>query len=352
MILHGELVEQTVDRDLRARFLKEIVLAKGAMPIALVRKRAVRGHDPLPCRAPVLLIHGYAQNRYAFHLPSRSLANHLAHAGYDVYNVDLRGRGRSRRLGARRPKGVLDFVREDVPAALAAIAEHSGVAPVFLVGHSLGGVVSYCVAVDERPRVAGVVALGSPYHFTVGSRWLTLASRAFTALDQRVRIPNLVIPARSYGRFVHAARRLVESPLHPLPFRGFRSGSMEPEVLREHMTLAMDRGSISTMRMMFERAREVRTGCAPEAGLFGYAQRFEALDVPLLVVAGDHDDLAPAASVRPAFERSQSSDRQYRALPFGHVDLLVGREAPRLTWPLLEAWLGRRTEAALAARAA
>ena len=40
------------------------------------------------------------------------------------------------------------------------------------------------------------------------------------------------------------------------------------------------------------------------------------MDVPLLVVAGANDDLAPPASVRPAYARS-SRDKTYRAVPLG-----------------------------------
>ena len=69
---------------------------------------------------------------------------------------------------------------------------------------------------------------------------------------------------------------------------------------------------------------------------------FEWLDRPLLVVAGTHDTLAPPASVRPAYERSRSSDKTFRAFPLGHIDLIVGREAPLTVWPLVQTWLSRR----------
>lgn len=363
MILHSQIVEQLIDGDERDVFVKELVVARGVVPIAMVRKRLAHVPRALPkelidppevaapTRATVLLIHGYGQNRYAFHLPRRSMVNHLARAGFDVYNVDLRGRGRSGHLGADRPTAVLEFVHEDVPTALEEIRRLSGTRPVFLVGHSLGGVVSYCVAVDRPTEVAGVVTLGSPYHFTLGARWLAAFGTAFLAVDRRFGIPNIAVPARAFGSLVRAARRFVESPLYPLPFRGFHRGSLEPDVLNQHMALAMDSGSISTMRAMFAWASEVRAGTSREtAGLFGYASRFEALDVPLLIIAGKHDDLAPPQSVKPAYDLSRSTDRTYRELPFGHIDLLIGRDAPLLTWPLVESWIAKRARAAVSER--
>jgi len=89
---------------------------------------------------------------------------------------------------------------------------------------------------------------------------------------------------------------------------------------------------------MFDWARERRFGGHD----FDYVERFEQMDLPLLVVAGANDDLAPPASVRPGFVLSHSRDKTYRVLPLGHIDLLVGRDAPLMTWPLVTKWLTER----------
>ena len=74
MILNHKIVEQSVDRADKGRFVKELVLVDGAVPLAMVRKRAVaRSGDPGGTRATVMLIHGYGQNRYSWHLPMRSV---------------------------------------------------------------------------------------------------------------------------------------------------------------------------------------------------------------------------------------------------------------------------------------
>ena len=187
-----------------------------------------------------------------------------------------------------------------------------------------------------------MATLASPYHFASGSRWLDGFGAAFLAFDRRFPVPNMAVPTKSFGSLVRMARRFVDSPLYPFPIRGFRRGAMEPSILNEHMALAMDFGSISTLRAMFTWGNELRAH-GPEAAerLFGYARRFEALDIPLLIVAGQHDDLAPPASVKPAYTLSKSTDKQYRELPFGHIDILVGREAPLLIWPLIEAFVGQ-----------
>lgn len=342
MILHRTEIEQTVDRDERARFTKELVVTRTAtgVPLAMVRKRSATGRGTL---APVLLIHGYGQNRYVWHLPARSLSNHLARAGFDVYNLDLRGHGRSRHLGAKRPSHVADFVREDVPAALDEIARHAGHLPVYLVGHSLGGLVSYAAAGRRPDAIAGVITLGSPYHFTRGSFPLRLLGETMLTLDRRLPLGHGAYPLKRWGEAIRLARGFIESPFFPLPIRGFVPGSMEPEVLAQHMSLAMDSGSITVLRNMFLDAAESRRSGHRLGGLSGFAAAFEALDLPLLIIAGAHDDLAPPVSVVPAFEQSRSRDKTYRAFPRGHIDLVIGRDAVLTVWPLIEAWLRTRT---------
>jgi hypothetical protein len=48
--------------------------------------------------------------------------------------------------------------------------------------------------------------------------------------------------------------------------------------------------------------------------------------------------------VKPAYERSRSSDKTYREFPLGHIDMVLGRDAPFTVWPALRTWLEARAE--------
>jgi pimeloyl-ACP methyl ester carboxylesterase len=356
MILHQTIVEQTVDRDERDRFVKELVVVRHRtaagheMPLAMVRKRlAANVGSPGGTLAPVLLVHGYGQNRYVWHVPARSFSNYLARAGFDVFNLDLRGHGRSRHLGAHKPTHVADYVREDVPAALDEVARLSGGRRIYYVGHSMGGLIGYAVAATASSALAGITTLGSPYHFARGSWALTMLGDAMLALDRRVPVSHLAPPLKALGETMRLLRVFIESPIFPLPIRGFDAGSMEPAVLGQHMSLAMDNGSVAVLRSLFLGMVEQRQNGHRLGGLTGYAGAFEHLDIPLLVIAGTKDDLAPPASVHPAYELSRSSDKTYRAFPRGHIDLVVGRDAPLTIWPLIEAWMKKRARASVEA---
>jgi poly[(R)-3-hydroxyalkanoate] polymerase subunit PhaC len=311
-------------------------VAPGKVPLAMVRKRWA-GNDG-GTLAPLLLVHGFGQNRYAWHLPARSFANHLSRAGFDVYNLDLRGHGRSRHFGARGPRHIDDYVTEDLPAAVEEILIHTEGRPPFVVGHSLGGLVSYAAAPKLAGAVRGLVSIGSPYHFTRGSFSLQAIGVVFEAM-RRAGIPNVGTPLSLYpvGKLMRTIRRVADSPFYPIPLRGWHAGALEPHILDQHLRLAFDRAGLVELQNIFQWAAEKRFG-----GERDYAERFEAMNVPLLVVAGNNDDLAPPPSVRPAFERSRAKDKTYKTAPLGHIDLLVGRDAPLATWPLVTSWLEGR----------
>jgi alpha-beta hydrolase superfamily lysophospholipase len=337
VILYGRTLEQTIDRHDRATFVKELVVTSGSLPLAMVRKRLASNDGGT--KAPVLLVHGFGQNRYAWHLPARSLANHLAQAGFDVFNLDLRGHGRSRHFGAAAVRHVDDYITEDLPTAVEEVRLHSGGRPVYLVGHSLGGLISYGAAPILAGDVGGVVSIGSPYHFTRGSLSLQAIALGFEGL-RRAGLPHIGMSAPLYpvGMFMRTIRRVADSPFYPLPIRGWHAGALEPHVLEQHLRLAFDRAGIAELRNMFEWAADKRFGGEAR----DYVERFEGLDIPLLVVSGSNDDLAPPSSVRPAYERSRSTDKTYRTAPLGHIDLLVGRDAPLTTWPMISQWLDKR----------
>lgn len=334
MILHGRIVQQVIDRGETFAFRKEVIVTGSQVPLAMVRKRAADRDGTL---APVLLVHGFGQNRYSWHLPARSFANHLARAGFDVFNVDLRGHGRSRHFGAHRSRGVEDYVREDLPAAVAEAQALSGGRPVWVVGHSLGGLVAYASVPTLAGAVAGIASIGSPYDFARGSLTLGALAFLFRALSLAP-IPNAPLPLAPVGAAMRLFRRFAESPMYPFPLRGWHKGSCEPRVLEQYLSLAFDRAALGEMLEMFEWASQRRFGGWES----DYVERFEKADLPLLVVAGENDDLAPPESVRPGYLRSSATDKTYRVLPLGHIDLLVGRDAPLLTWSLVTSWLQSR----------
>ena len=324
MIIEDAEVAQRIHGPALHPFRKEVVRLLGEPPRFMVRKRTLSPEAPLR-RHPVLLLHGFGQNRRAWHLSGRSFANHLAAEGFDVFNTELRGHGRSRRAGAPPPRSLDESVDVDLPAALDTVAALSGHARVFLVGHSLGGLISYAVAAARPSRVAGVVTLGAPYRFGAGNPTLALARRAMVSAAAVVGAhrPFPMALVRAGFRGTAPAWDL---PWLPLPLRAWAPGAFEPSLRDEYLREAFDVGTLGQLAHVAARARE-------------FERAWSLCEVPALVIAGEHDLLAPPASVHPAFVEGLGRHRTWATLPFGHGDLILGRDAPAQVWPLVTRWL-------------
>lgn len=341
MLLGSEEVTQIIDGEERCCFVKEIVHVRGPEPLVMVRKRLPgRRHY----RAALLLTHGFGQNRYAFHLTNRSFSNYLAREGFDVFSVDLRGHGRSGRIGARAPRSLDEYILEDLPAALSEVLEVSGQRQAFLAGHSLGGMVACAAAARAPDSVAGVIAVGTPYRFARGSKPLTAFAQFVGFLSQRgwLPTPDRVLPVKLVGRCLLAGRAAWDLSFLPMPVRAWAPGAMEATHLTEYLIQSFDHATVGALVQLTRVA--LRDEFRSLDGLVDYGELFESCDVPLLVIAGEHDLLAPPRSVRPLYDRSRSSDRTYRVVPSGHADLLLGKNAIRTTWPLVARWLLSRTQ--------
>lgn len=102
-------------------------------------------------KANLLLTHGFAEYAERYVARYHALAPKLSGLGFDVYGWDMRGHGRS--PGAR---GVTDMSNAvaDHHAARRALASDK---PLFLFGHSLGGLVTAASVAEAGAGVTGVV---------------------------------------------------------------------------------------------------------------------------------------------------------------------------------------------------
>jgi acylglycerol lipase len=110
---------------------------------------------PAEPRALVVVVHGLAEHSGRYDTTARSFAE----AGLATYALDHRGHGKS--PGLRVHVDSFDELRADVRAVLAlARAEHPAL-PLFLLGHSQGGLVAATLALREPEGLAGLV-MSSP----------------------------------------------------------------------------------------------------------------------------------------------------------------------------------------------
>ncbi|WP_425229340.1 lysophospholipase [Sphingomonas sp.] len=165
-------------------------------------------------RARLLLQHGFAEHagRYVAH--HNGLIPALTAAGFDVHAFDLTGHGRS-----PGPRGLVD-IGAMAGALTAARAGPPASLPLFLFGHSLGGLVTALSVAREPEGLAGVVLSGPLLPFDA-SPLLRGFSRLLAAVAPRATVAKLGAPS-GVSRIAAEVLAYVDDPLVcrvPVPAR-------------------------------------------------------------------------------------------------------------------------------------
>ena len=68
------------------------------------------------------------------------------------------------------------------------------------------------------------------------------------------------------------------------------------------------------------------------------------LEVPVLVLAGANDSIAPTGSVKALVPKlTGAGEARFEIVPGGHLGMLTGRRARTGTWPLIDSWVDEWT---------
>lgn len=257
----------------------------------------------------------------------------MAHAGHEVYNLELRGHGRSGELGST-PAASLDDYVADMRETLSRIES-----PCFCVGHSLGGAV-LVKSVAAGVPMAGLVHLAGVYTFGAENGFLRTVAKLslrFAGALQR----DTPVPMGPAGRVIAWQPRLSDFLNPRVPISGWKRNSMEHGLLADRVDLGFDRVGWGVWLDLAELARGADID--PDG-------RFARAQVPLLVLSGADDKLATPNDARACYDASQSGDKQLvifdeasHGYAPGHIDIIVGRRAPEVVWPVILDWLAARS---------
>lgn len=159
--------------------------------------------DGIP-RAVVVICHGVNSHGGQYLWP----AGELVKKGHAVFALDLRGRGKSE--GERfYVDDIADYVADLAGTVKIAKARHPGL-PVFLLGHSAGGVVSATYTLDNQTELAGFIC--ESFAFQVPAPGFALA--AIKGLSHIApHLPVLKLKNEDFSRDPAAVAALNADPL-------------------------------------------------------------------------------------------------------------------------------------------
>lgn len=217
-------------------------------------------------KALVLLVHGLAEHTGRY----QHVAKRLVDAGYAVYGVDHHGHGRS--SGTKGNIGTMDGVVADVGQLRDLATEAVPDVPVFVLGHSLGGLISLAyVTGGGEQGLAGLVLSGAAVEAAVGSKF----ERALAPILGKV-APNLGVADL-----------------------GIDNISRDPAVVQRYR----DDPLVYTGKI------RARTGAEAMVTMESVVPRLSTLKLPLLVLHGGEDRLATPAGGQLVYDRASSADK-------------------------------------------
>lgn len=242
--------------------------------------------------------------------------------------------------------GLEDYAHSMLRAAVDAVCSETSVHRVFLTGHSLGGTLATLFAAREPACVAGLTLLGAPLRFqpAIGALGRMLAT-----------LPDAVAFPEGADSVPGSVLSIVSATAAPETFVLARTWDwlqsvQDPQALRMH--LRVERWTLAECAMPARLFRElVNTlyrGDAFYRGKLRLAGGSAApgdLTCPVACVVDSRCRVVPPEAVLPALNRFGTEDRLVLWYPgdvgvsLQHVGMLVGRNAHRLIWPELLAWL-------------
>jgi poly[(R)-3-hydroxyalkanoate] polymerase subunit PhaC len=299
--------------------------------------------DDVRFRPPVVIVHSLVSRSYVLDLyPGNSAIAFLLRSGLDVFLLDW---GVADEADAAN---TLETYADDaIPAAVAAACDAAGTDDVTLLGYCFGGVLSLlsCARHPELP-VRNLVLMATPVDFT--------GMRAITGLvrDGRLDPEEIVEPTGNVPpEVVENAFRLLKPTAEVSQYATLWENLWNDEYMEGYQAMGQwTRDHVPFPGAAFRQTVEqlVRRNALVEGSLELGGQRVDlaAIRCPVLNVVAERDHIVPLAAAEPVPRLVGSEEAEELRLAAGHVGLVAGRAAAKVTLPGIAGWIADHSEPA------
>ena len=257
-----------------------------------------RSWVPMRAVGCVLLLHGYEHSgRYEW------VGEQLADAGFAVFAPDHRGFGASARPGALADMDSLEKAVEDIGRLVPIARREVPAAPLFLLGHSIGGMLALLFALRHPEGLRGLITSGAA-----------------------VEIPEYISP------LLLQVSGLLSRLLPLLPAQPFEYHNVcrDPEVIRR----------IEEDPLYYKGKLRVRTGYQSVLGIRQVREGLGQLQLPLLVLHGSDDKIISPKASEAVYAGVSSPDKTLKIFP-GLWHEILNEPERRQVLELILGWLRR-----------
>jgi alpha-beta hydrolase superfamily lysophospholipase len=236
-----------------------------------------------PVRAVLVIVPGF--NSHSGHY--QWAAAQFTAIGLAVYAVDLRGRGKS--SGLRFHVQHFDDYLADVQSVMDVARSREPAVPVFLLGHSAGGVIASAYALEHQDELAGLICESFALQVPAPAPVLALV-RWLSGPFPKLRV--LKLPNKEFSRLPEAVAALNADPL-----------------------IAGEKQTALTVAQMLAGSDRLRRG-------------FPTLRLPVLIAHGTADKVTVPGGSQLFHDSAGSADKTLRLYPEHAHDLLndAGRD--------------------------
>lgn len=290
----------------------------------------VRRHDPAERRhaLPVVFVPPLGGTARVYDIRrGASFAHWLTEQGFRVYVLDYGTLGFE-----DRDLDLADFVDGYVARAVDVAHQDSG-APVILAGWCAGGIFAalYATSPAARTRLAGLSLLASPLDLHRGHPMYPLARFPLTEPALRIaRETGLPAPLVSLVFKMTSPVKQLTKPLTVLRNLDDRDFLVHFESLDEYVNAFAAYPGRAGYELVHGLLDDAILGGTMRVGR--RAADVRRIDVPVMVLAGTTDVLAPADVVAAWCDVLPRSE--YHVVRGGHLGVMAGRRAPESTWRL------------------
>lgn len=237
-------------------------------------------------KAVVLLVHGYGEHSGRY----EHVVAHLVRGGYAVYTLDHRGHGRSE--GVRAYCDTMDQFVDDLKLYFDQIKAAQPGKKIFVVGHSMGALISLGFTRRYQAEIAALVISGAPVN-----------------ADANV-APAMIALGKALTRIV--------PKMHLLPMSEAGILSRDPEIDR-----AWDADPLTNKKPM-----RVRLGVEINKMARDVRDHLADLRLPILILHGADDKLVNPSGSQLAYDRASSTDKTLRFYPGMRHEIMneIGKE--------------------------
>lgn len=257
-----------------------------------------RRSEVASARGEVLIAHGFGEHsgRYG------ALTDHLTSHNYSVSAYDHRGHGLSDGLPGHVES--FDEYDDDLKKLIESVRAHNQSRPVFLIGHSMGGLIALRYLARKSGTLAGAV-ISAPL------------------IDVAVPVPAHKLMIARVGARI-APRFRLDNEINPAHL------SRDPEVGRAYAADPLVNRKVST-KWFAEATRAMQE----------VAQWAPQIKTPILVMHGTEDRLASVDATKRLFENIGSSDKELVIYP-GFYHELFNEPEKREVFDRVTQWLEKR----------